>query len=283
LQPLDLVETAVLQSIAHPTDFSAASAQAFAHALRLALETKSRLTLLHVTKTGSQDDWASFPHVRETLIRWGVLGDSTPRGELEARLGIKVAKIEIRHRAPAMGLFEFFLSHRPDLIVLSTHGREGFGHWLSGSVAEEIARHIHVPTLFISPNAQGFVEAATGEIDLEQILFPVAHSPSPRLALNVLIDLLASLAITPSSLRLVHIVDEAPDVLNKLAIEAGAKVELIGGQVVETILRLAREQGTDMIVMATAGHHGFLDALRGSTTERVLRQAPCPVLAVRAF
>ena len=33
-----------------------------------------------------------------------------------------------------------------------------------------------------------------------------------------------------------------------------------------------------MIVMPTAGHQGFLDALRGSTTEQVF----CPVLAVRA-
>jgi nucleotide-binding universal stress UspA family protein len=36
----------------------------------------------------------------------------------------------------------------------------------------------------------------------------------------------------------------------------------------------------DLIVMATAGHQGALDALRGSTTERVVRQATCPVLAV---
>ena len=38
----------------------------------------------------------------------------------------------------------------------------------------------------------------------------------------------------------------------------------------------------NLIMMATAGHQGFLDALRGSTTERVLRHAPCPVLAVPA-
>ena len=278
-----MVEISVLQSIAHPTDFSAASAQAFAHALRLALDTKSRLTLLHVTEKSSQDDWASFPHVRETLVRWGLLNENEPRAALEARLGIKVAKIEIRHPDPAMGLFEFFLSHRPDLIVLSTHGREGLDRWLSGSVSEEIARHTHVPTLFIGPNTQGFVEAATGEMSLEHILVPVAHSPSPRLALNILTDLLAGLGVAPSTVRLVHIGAEAPNVLGGLAPEAGAKVELIGGPVIETILRVAREQGTDMIVMPTAGHQGFLDALRGSTTERVLRQAPCPVFAVRAF
>jgi nucleotide-binding universal stress UspA family protein len=34
--------------------------------------------------------------------------------------------------------------------------------------------------------------------------------------------------------------------------------------------------------MATAGRDGFLDALRGSTTEQVVREAPCPVLALPA-
>ena len=34
--------------------------------------------------------------------------------------------------------------------------------------------------------------------------------------------------------------------------------------------------------MATEGRHGVVDALRGSVTERVVRDAPCPVLAVPA-
>jgi nucleotide-binding universal stress UspA family protein len=47
------------------------------------------------------------------------------------------------------------------------------------------------------------------------------------------------------------------------------------------ICRLAAERGADVIVMATHGR-GFLGhALFGSTTERVLRRAPCPVLTVK--
>jgi nucleotide-binding universal stress UspA family protein len=44
----------------------------------------------------------------------------------------------------------------------------------------------------------------------------------------------------------------------------------------------AIELDVDLIAMPTAGHHGVLDALRGSTTERVIRHAPCPVLALAA-
>jgi nucleotide-binding universal stress UspA family protein len=54
------------------------------------------------------------------------------------------------------------------------------------------------------------------------------------------------------------------------------------GEVVETILALAGECAADLIVMATAGRQGFLDALRGSTTERVLRGGAVPLLAVPA-
>jgi nucleotide-binding universal stress UspA family protein len=56
----------------------------------------------------------------------------------------------------------------------------------------------------------------------------------------------------------------------------------IGGSPVEVILDTAKTEAADLIVMTTAGHQGFLDALRGSTTERVLRSAPCPLLAVPA-
>jgi nucleotide-binding universal stress UspA family protein len=232
---------------------------------------------------GSQDESTSFPHVRETLVRWGLLDSKARPADLEARLGIKVTKLEIRRRDPSAALFEFFLRHRPDLIVLSTHGREGLNRWLKGSVSEEIARHTHIPTLFIGPNSQGFVETATGEMRLKQILVPVAHSPSPRLTLDTLTDLLTRLGVSPTTIRLIHIGDNPPDVLGGSTARTFAPVELIDGQLVETILRLAREQGMDMIAMPTAGHQGFLDALRGSTTERVLRQASCPVLAARAF
>ena len=52
------------------------------------------------------------------------------------------------------------------------------------------------------------------------------------------------------------------------------------GDVVAAILDAAQE--ADLIVMATEGEHGIIDALRGSVTERVVRDAPCPVLAVPA-
>jgi nucleotide-binding universal stress UspA family protein len=55
------------------------------------------------------------------------------------------------------------------------------------------------------------------------------------------------------------------------------------GDVVDEILRVSEERDVDLIAMATLGRSGFLDALRGSTTEQVIRQTRCPVLAVPAI
>lgn len=47
------------------------------------------------------------------------------------------------------------------------------------------------------------------------------------------------------------------------------------------IPRIAAERGADLIVMATHGRGFVSHALFGSTTERVVRKAPCPVLTIR--
>jgi nucleotide-binding universal stress UspA family protein len=52
------------------------------------------------------------------------------------------------------------------------------------------------------------------------------------------------------------------------------------GDVVEQILHEEAEWSPDLMVLATQGHRDYLDALRGSTTERVLRGARCPVLTI---
>jgi nucleotide-binding universal stress UspA family protein len=53
------------------------------------------------------------------------------------------------------------------------------------------------------------------------------------------------------------------------------------GDAALAILKAANET-VDLIVMATEGRQGIVDALRGSVTDRVVRGAPCPVLAVPA-
>ena len=59
------------------------------------------------------------------------------------------------------------------------------------------------------------------------------------------------------------------------------KYHVPAGRPFVEIIRAAREFGADMIVIATHGHTGVEHILFGSTAEKVVRKAPCPVLVVR--
>jgi nucleotide-binding universal stress UspA family protein len=271
-----------MQIIAHPSDFSEYSGAAFSHALAMALTTKSHLYLLHVGEPGTPGSWTSFPHVRELLASWELMDVHELPSQIEAKFGIRITKVEIQHQNPIGGLVQFMLSHRPDLIVLATHGREGLNRWLRDSLSEALARRTHIPTLFLGPKSQGFVDLATGKMRLERVLIPVAHQPSALSSLNVLTHLLAPLGVSPTAFEFLHVGHEPPEISAASGATCSGRVAVKEGPVVETILGAARDRLVHMIAMPTAGHNGFLDVLRGSTTEQVLRQAPCPLLAIRA-
>jgi nucleotide-binding universal stress UspA family protein len=53
------------------------------------------------------------------------------------------------------------------------------------------------------------------------------------------------------------------------------------GRSFHEIAEVARESKTDLIIIATHGYTGLRHMLLGSTAERVVRHAPCPVLVLR--
>ena len=59
------------------------------------------------------------------------------------------------------------------------------------------------------------------------------------------------------------------------------RIKVLEGDVAGNIVDLAVEEEVDLIVMTTHGYSGFTRWMLGSITERVLRNAPCPVLVVR--
>jgi nucleotide-binding universal stress UspA family protein len=270
-----------ISSILHPTDFSEASAGAFAHALRIALDAKAGLTLLHVANKPKTDDWDSFPHVRQTLVDWGLLDPQASIEAIERQLGIVIRKAEMEPQSPLDGIRHFLRQHPADLIVLSTEGRQGAARWLAGSVAEEVARASRLPSLFVPAKARGFVDLRRGETRLRHVLIPVDHAPKPAPAIGSIMTFARLVGGEDAEERLLHVGDDPPpQVQRHREPHRPLPVARRKGDPVEAILDVANDWPADLIGMPTAGHHGFLDALRGSTTERVLRQAPCPVLAV---
>jgi nucleotide-binding universal stress UspA family protein len=54
------------------------------------------------------------------------------------------------------------------------------------------------------------------------------------------------------------------------------------GEPAEEILRAAKLCDADLIVMGTHGRRGLTRMIMGSVAERIIREAPCPVLTVRS-
>ena len=67
----------------------------------------------------------------------------------------------------------------------------------------------------------------------------------------------------------------------QLGRELESEIRVIDGMAHVGIIQLAQELQADLIVMTTHGRGFFSHAILGSTTERVVRRAPCPVLVVR--
>ena len=78
----------------------------------------------------------------------------------------------------------------------------------------------------------------------------------------------------------------ASEELNNLAkkeipAEMKSKVIIKTGKPFVEIIETASEEDIDLIIIATHGHTGIEHVLFGSTAEKVVRKAPCPVLTLR--
>ena len=144
--------------------------------------------------------------------------------------------------------------------------------------------------------------------DVERILVPIDFSEHSKKALEYAVPFARQFG---ASLELLYVVEPTiypadfsfgqvgfPNVEEELRTrghhELGTLIaKTIGGRVkarasVRTgkaffeIAQFAQEQGIDLIIIATHGHTGMEHVLFGSTAEKVIRHAPCPVLVVPA-
>jgi nucleotide-binding universal stress UspA family protein len=267
-----------VKSIFHPSDFSKASELAFAHALAIALIRKTELVIMHAGR-GNLDDWAQFPPVRKTLERWQVLAPGSPRSAVYEKLAVRITKVSARGN-PVKASIEHIEKQKPDLVVLATRGRHGLPVWLKPSIAQAIARRTDAMTLLVPRGCRGIV-SLDGVIRLRRILLPIDHQPDAQEAVIRAARAAEAFGDDAVEIQLLHVNGGALPQLYCAESQACVWKELRReGDVVKTILDTA--QGVDLIVMATEGRQGFVDAIRGSVTEQVVRGAPCPVLVVPA-
>jgi nucleotide-binding universal stress UspA family protein len=266
-----------VESIFHPSDFSEASEIAFVHALKIALVTRARLSMLHATARSNMD-WQDFPGVRDTLERWKLIPKGSPKSAV-GRLGVDVRKVMTSSRDPVKACLRYLAEHPADLIVLAVRQDDGHMRWLKKSVGEPIARGAGEVTLFLPHGVEGFVSREDGSVALRTILIPVARKPRPQPAMEATLRLIRNFQLSAGAVTLLHVGSASGTRLVKLPESPGWTWKCVArpGDPADIILQTAAELAADLIVMTTDGPDGFLDGLRGTTSERVLRKARCPV------
>lgn len=70
-------------------------------------------------------------------------------------------------------------------------------------------------------------------------------------------------------------------VLDQIPREVPVDAELLTGDPVDRVVEYARDNGVELIVMATHGRGGISHVLMGSVAEHIVRKAPCPVLTLK--
>ena len=269
--------------IFHPTDFSSAESSTFAHAVKLTCLVQGELTMMHVDPTVGRKDFEDFPRIRPLLARWGVLPEGSSKDDV-VKLGIQIKRVRAIADHATDAILQQLMAQPSDLLVLSTHQREGFARLTHKAVAEPLSRKTHTKTLFVPTGVEGFVSTETGKINLTRVLIPIVHTPHPQPAIDLAAELASALGSENVLFELVHLGKEADLPKFTKPERPGWSWETLAakGDPVEWILAAGAEFDVDLIVMMTEGHNSLFDLLRGSTTERVVRGARCPLLAIPA-
>ena len=185
--------------------------------------------------------------------------------------------------------------HGIDLIVVGTHGRKGVQRFLLGSTSEVVLHNATCPVLTIGPH----VEAPRAfSLTLDNILFAAELGAQSKHAIEYALALAAE---RHAQLTLLHVLPEesrkypdltrvlrfAMDELQRLLPDDASsicKTELAvdAGDPAEGIVKHARDEKTDLIVMGRACNSDFSAKGSSGVTYRVAGAAPCPVLSVPA-
>jgi nucleotide-binding universal stress UspA family protein len=292
-----------IERILCPTDFSTESQEALRYAVAVTLASEATLILLHCTKIKSANGESKGEELSvEMANRFkAALSDQIQTAALShlkwQPLAVNdVGDIgeEIRHQAH---------KRRVDLIVMGSR-RRPHAAALLGSTAEKVSRNAPCPVLVTHPREREWVSPTTGKIDLQRILVAHDFSTDSELALNYGLSLAQEIQ---AEVHLLHVLDNAGKAEPEIAwsssstgnaytfvarrLQQAVPKEVFlwcnvvsavrSGKASQEILAYAEEQRIDLICIGASGSDWGLGKLFGSNVDRVLREAPCPVLVAR--
>lgn len=289
-----------IERILLPTDFSHPADVARPHAIELARRFGAKLVSLHVRTIHADDPERILRELDEAaeddaLIERmaSILGEPGSRIHVESRV--------IRDVSAAAGILDFLKDEKVDLIVMGTHGRTGLAHFLLGSVAERVVRHAACPVLTVGHSRKNYSP------HYEKILVAFDFSEHSKLALR---NAAALARKFEAELGVIYVLEQevspayfeiwkesitealpeieadaqraVTEVLKAEGVEASqTEVVLTQGKAHKEIVKFADSHNFDLIAMGTHGLSGIEHVLLGSTTERVVRTATCPVITFK--
>lgn len=303
--------TELFRKILSPVYFDETSPVALEYARYFAQQTGGTVHLLHVVPTDEVHLLRKVYRPEEGGGADTVWAEKVAREKLQemAQEHLGGTRWEIVTRLsgdPATGILEAEKELAADLVVMATHGRTGIAHFILGSVAEKVVRESQCP---IFTTRRG--EALADTKPFQKILVPIDIAEQSSVALTYARRLAEQFNSTVYPLHIVP-TDEinlrVNDVYQAREGERGANIvvaekvarqklqdlarEHLSGVRYETVLHVSddpgkiileveKDIGADLLVMATHGIKGMFHLLLGSLTEKMVREAGCPVLSIR--
>ena len=299
------------RNILFPTDFTPHARAALKYAAAFARSGGGRIVLFSVQSATVPPNLLTLPErvFTEQDDKWLLQLRTQVRDLLADELfdGLEVEPVIVEGE-PAAQIAKAVRDYEIDLVTVVTHGRKGLARALWGSTAEEIIAEAPCPVLTIRPPQHDFVEhrGSRSEVRLNRVLLSTNFRPSSAAATQVATQLANQCG---AELHAVYVIGDYLEQISVMFPEGGlhaltrlrsemqqrmaqlsrsdgarAITHISEGRPYEEIVRLAAEKDVDLIVIGTSVHASLFGGtpVLGSEIERVVRNAPCPVLCVPA-
>lgn len=286
-----------IKRILCPTDLSAGSDEALYYAMALARRYNAKLIAFHGDPTNG-DAEVLLSEVKAFFER--SLFQHLGPAELAA---IEWERVVEQCDDPGAAITRYAAEHTIDLIVMRSRRRPHRAALL-GSTAESVSRTAPCPVLVMHSDERDWVSGSNTRIELKRVLVAYDFSDYSELALNYALSFAQE---HQSELHLLHVLpsfavnnpvhtwypprNEGPyhqgrrRLQNAMSAAAHPSVAITyaisEGQPYREILDYAEKNDIDLICLGAHGAGFGLRSMFGSNVDRVLRQAPCPVLVTR--
>jgi nucleotide-binding universal stress UspA family protein len=283
----------VVDKILCPVDFFPGSHSAVSYAIALAGDPRTKIFLLHVIAPISPATY--FPYTKE-LIKSIEEDSAREIKKIAERISNAGVPVETYLRVGDVydEIRRCINLIKPQLVVVGTHGRRALTRWFMGSTTDKLLRHCPIPILMVNPRIKrtghgGQVrrilvttDFSEGTADALAYALSLGRKHGARITLLHVVDDIAADISGDYRDALLHGVQKELDDLVRSGSQNSSSIvtKVATGRPSRIILRMLSTEKIDLIVMNIHGKTMLDRAMIGSTAERVVRSANCPVMLI---